>query len=64
MMNGIYERQYETRTGWQNLPSEDTPLDAEHLNKLDEGIKRVDSELSAALAYCYNRLGRPVLQEV
>jgi hypothetical protein len=62
-MAEIYRRQYETPTEWQNLPSEDTPLDAEHLNKLDEGIKRVDAELSAALTYCYNRLGRPVLQE-
>lgn len=55
----IYERQYENRIEWQDSPSKDTPLDAEHLNRLDEGIKRVDAELSAALTYCYNRIGRP-----
>lgn len=63
-MSGIYERQYKSRVEWQDKPSKDTPLDAEHLNEIDKAIKRVDDELSAALTYCYNRLGRPILQEV
>ena len=61
-MADIYERQYENRINWQDAPNTDTPLDAEHLNRLDECIRRVDAELSAALTYCYNRIGRP--QEV
>ena len=62
-MAEIYRRQYENRIEWQDFPNQNTPLDAEHLNKLDEGIRRVDRELAAALTYCYNRLGRPALRE-
>ena len=62
-MSDIYERQYIDGVNWQDKPSKNTPLDAECLNKLDAGIKRVDAELSSALTYCWNRLGRLAEQE-
>lgn len=55
-MSGIYNRQYVQRIDWEDKPSKDTPLDAEHLRTLDEGIKRVDTEISAAIQYLYNRI--------
>lgn len=58
-MADIYERQYESGVSWQDAPSKTTSLDAERLNKLDAAMRRVDAELSAALTYCWNRLGRP-----
>ena len=33
-----------TRVNWEDAPSEKTPLDAEHLNVMDEGIKKLDEE--------------------
>lgn len=55
-MSGIYERQYEHGIDWQDSPNKDTPLDAEHLNRLNDGMKRVDAEVSAAMRYLYGRI--------
>lgn len=55
-MSGIYNRQYIQGIEWENAPSEDTPLDAEHLRVLDGGINRVDTEVSAAMQYLYNKI--------
>lgn len=55
-MSGIYERQYEHGLTWEDEPVHDTPIDAEHLNKLDDGMKRVDAEVSAAMRYLYGRI--------
>lgn len=33
-----------TRVNWEDAPSERTPLDAEHLNVMDEGIETLDKE--------------------
>jgi len=32
------------RVIWKDAPSEDTPIDAEHLNQMDEGIAKLDEE--------------------
>lgn len=32
------------RVFWKDAPSEDTPIDAEHLNRMDEGIANLDKE--------------------
>ncbi|MGN0506630.1 MAG: hypothetical protein ACI4FZ_08720 [Lachnospiraceae bacterium] len=32
------------RVNWEDAPSENTPLDAEHLNQMDEGIAKLDEE--------------------
>ena len=34
------------RVNWENLPSTKTPVNADNLNKMDEGIKDLETELS------------------
>ena len=34
------------RANWENLPSKNTPVNADNLNKMDEGIKDLETELS------------------
>lgn len=34
------------RVNWENLPSKNTPVNADNLNKMDEGIKDLETELS------------------
>ena len=52
-MSDIYVRQYEEGLTWKNQPNKDTPLEAEKLRILDDGIKRVDAEASAAMRHLY-----------
>ena len=41
---GLYNRQYEDRVSWENSPSVSTPLEAELLNQMDEGLQKIDAE--------------------
>ena len=34
------------RVNWENLPSKNTPVNADNLNKMDKGIKDLETELS------------------
>ena len=34
------------RVNWENLPSTNTPVNADNLNKMDKGIKDLETELS------------------
>ena len=34
------------RVNWENLPSKNTPVNADNLNKMDEGIANIDTKLN------------------
>lgn len=46
---GVYNRQYVDRVSWENSPSVSTPLDAELLNQMDEGLQKIDAEAKNAV---------------
>ena len=35
-----------TRVNWEDLPSTDTPINAANLNKMDEGIKDLENDIT------------------
>ena len=35
------------RVNWENLPSTNTPVNADNLNKMDEGIANIDTKINA-----------------
>ena len=35
------------RVNWENLPSKNTPVNADNLNKMDEGIANIDTKINA-----------------
>lgn len=51
-MAGVYQRQYADGVSWENTPSVATPIDADNLNKMDEGLQAID----AAVENAVNRL--------
>lgn len=36
-----------TRVNWENLPSKNTPVNADNLNKMDEGIANIDTKINS-----------------
>lgn len=44
-----YERKYQNRINWQNMPSISTPLNATNLNKMDVALQYMDGKLKEAV---------------
>ena len=50
------------RVNWENLPSTNTPVNADNLNKMDERIKDLETELSkkANSSDVYNKIDKKI----
>lgn len=45
----VYERQYTDGVNWENTPSVSTPLSAEKLNVMDNGLEKIDAAAKSAV---------------
>lgn len=48
-MARVYQRQYTDSVSWENTPSVATPIDADNLNKMDEGLQAIDAAVEDAV---------------
>lgn len=48
-MARVYQRQYTDGVSWENTPSVASPIDADNLNKMDEGLQAIDSAVAVAV---------------
>ena len=46
---GLYERKYTHPINWEDLPSRNTALDAERLNKMNDAIVEIDAAFKDAV---------------
>jgi hypothetical protein len=45
-----------TRVNWENLPSTNTPVNADNLNKMDAGIANLETEVENRTSYSTNEV--------